>query len=118
MAPPQPPPPERAPRTHLPNALRHHHATHEASKGPAEYRASLEHDLPDVTGPGLHGYTTAAPSPGTPTQEWEEEYAVDVTDMTAYVETMEDPEQSTILSLLVYHSWGCGHQVTLHRPQD
>ena len=61
-APPRPPPlRERAPWTHLSNAPRHHHPTHEASKGPAEYRASLEHDLPDVTGPGLHGYTTAPP---------------------------------------------------------
>ena len=60
-APPRPPPCERAPWTHLSNALRRHHPTHEASKGPAEYRASLEHDLPDITGPGRHGYTTAPP---------------------------------------------------------
>ena len=60
-APPRPPPRERAPWTHLSNALRRHHPTHEASNGPAEYRASLEHDLPDVTGPGLHGYTTPPP---------------------------------------------------------
>ena len=38
--------------------------------------------------------------------------------MTAYVESVEDPEQDTVLSLLAYHSWGSGHQVTLHRPQD
>ena len=57
-APPRPRPSERAPWTHLSNALGRHHPTQEASKGPAEYRASLEHDLPDVTGPGLHGYTT------------------------------------------------------------
>ena len=100
-----PPPRERAPWTHLSNALRRHQATHQASKGPAEYRASLEHDLPDVTGPGLDGYTTAPPSPGTPTQEWEDEYAVNVTNMTAYVEIVEDPEQDTVLSLLAYHSW-------------
>ena len=118
MPPRAPPPRERAPWTHLSNALRRHHPTHEASNGPAEYRASLEHDLPDVTGPGLHGYATAPPPPGTPTQEWEDEYAVDVTDMTAYVESVEDPEQDTVLSLLAYHSWRWGHQVTLHRPQD
>ena len=28
------------------------------ARAPAEYRASLEHDLPDVTGPGLHGPRT------------------------------------------------------------
>ena len=62
MPPRAPPPPrERAPWTHLSNALRRHHPTHEAIKGPAKYRASLEHDLPDVMGPGLHGYTTAPP---------------------------------------------------------
>ena len=60
-APPRPPPHERAPWTHLSNALRRHHPTHEASNGPAEYRASLEHDLPDVTGPGLQGYITPPP---------------------------------------------------------
>ena len=60
-APPQPPPRERAPWTHLSTALRRHRPTSEASKGPAEYRASLGHDLPDVTGPGLHGYTTTPP---------------------------------------------------------
>ena len=38
--------------------------------------------------------------------------------MTAYVETVEDPEQDTVLSLLAYHRWRWGHQVTLHRPQD
>ena len=54
----------------------------------------------------------------TPTQEWEDEYAVNVTDMTAYVESVEDLEQDTILSLLAYHSWRWGHQVTLRRPQD
>ena len=117
-APPRPPARERAPWTHSSNALRRHHPTHEASKGPAEYRASLEHDLPDVTGPGLHGYTTAPPPSGTPTQEWEDEYAVDVTDMTAYVESVEDPEQDAVLSLLAYHSWRWGQQLTLHRPQD
>ena len=88
------------------------------ARAPAEYRASLEHDLPDVTGPGLHGYTTVPPSPGAPTQEWEEEYAIDVIDMTAYVESVENPEQDTILSLLAYHSWRWGHQVTLHGPQS
>ena len=117
-APPRPPPRERAPWTHLSNALRRHQPTHEASKGPAEYRASLERDLPDVTGPGLHRYTTTPPSPGAPTQEWGEEYAIDVTDMTVYVQSVEDPEQDTILSLLAYHSWRWGHQVTLHRPQS
>ena len=118
MPPRAPPPRARAPWTHLSNALRRHHPTHEASNGPAEYRASLERDLPDGTGPGLHGYTTAPPPPGTPAQEWEDEYAVDVTDMTAYMESVEDPEQDTVLSLLAYHSWRWGHQVTLHRPQD
>ena len=117
-APPQPPTRERAPWTHLSNALQRHHPTHEASKGPAEYRASLEHHLPNVTGPWLHGYTTTTPSPGASTQEWEEEYAIDVTHMTAYVESVEDPEQETILSPLPYHSWRWGHQVTLHRPQS
>ena len=118
MSPHDPPPRERAPWTHLSNALRRHHPTHGASKGPAEYQASLERDLPDVTGPGLHRYTTTPPSPSAQTQEWEEEYAIDVTDMTAYVESVEDPEQDTILSLLAYHSWRWGHQVTLHRPQS
>ena len=68
-APPRPPPRERAPWTHLSNALRRHQPTHKASKGPAEYRASLEHDLPYVAGPGLHGYTSSPPSPGTQAQE-------------------------------------------------
>ena len=112
-APPPPPPHEQGPWTHLPNALRCHHPTHEASKGPDEYQASLEHVVPDNTQQGLHGYTTMPP-PGTPAQEWEEEYAVEVTDMTAYMESVEDPEQDTILSLLAYHSWRWGHQVTLH----
>ena len=115
---PRPPARERAPWTHLSNALRRHYPTYEASKGPAKHRASLERDLPDVMGPGLHRYTTTPPSLGAPTQEWEEEYAIDVTDMTAYVENVEDPEQETILSLLAYHSWEWGHQVTLHRPRS
>ena len=38
--------------------------------------------------------------------------------MTAYMVSVEDPEQDTVLSLLAYHSWRWGHQVTLHRPQD
>ena len=38
--------------------------------------------------------------------------------MTAYVESVEDPEQDTVLSLLAYHSWRSGHPVALHRPQD
>ena len=114
----QPPPRKRAPSTHLSSALRCHHPTHEASKGPADWRESLAHELLDVTGQGLHGYTTTPPSPGAPTQEWEEEYAIDDTDMTAYVESVEDPEQYTILSLLAYHSWRWGHQVTLQRPQS
>ena len=82
-APQQPQPRKQAPWTHLSNALRRHHPTHEGNKGPANYRASLEHDLPDVTGQGLHGYITTPPSPGAPTQECEEEYAISVTDMTA-----------------------------------
>ena len=114
----QPPPRERAPWTHLSNDLRRHHPSHEASKGPAEYRASLEHDLPDVTGQGIHGYTTTPPSSGAPTQEREEEYAIDVTNMMAYVESVGDPKQDTIQSLLAYHSWRWGHQVTLDRPQS
>ena len=89
MPPCTPPPRERAPWTHLSNALRRHHPTHKASKGPAEYRASLEHNLPDVTGRGLHGYTTAPPSQGIPGPEWGDEYAVDVTDMTAYLGSVE-----------------------------
>ena len=117
-APPRPPPRKRVPCTHLSNALRRHHPTHEASKGPAEYQASLEHDLPDVTGPGLHGYITTPPFPGAPTQELEEEYAIDVTEMTAYVESVEDPEQDTILTLSVYHSWKSSHQISLHRPHS
>ena len=117
-APPRPPPRERAPWTDPSNALRRHHPTHKASKGPAEYRASLERDLPDVTRLGLHGYTTTPPSPGAPTQEWEEEYAINVTDMTAYVESVGDPEQDTILSVLAYHSWRWGHHVTFRRPQS
>ena len=117
-APPQPLPRKRAPWTHLCNALRRHHPTHEAEKGPAEYQASLERDLPDDTGQGIDGYTSSPPSPGAPTQEWEEEYAIDVTDMMAYVESLQEPEQDTILSLLAYHSWRLGHQVTLHRPQS
>ena len=117
-APPQPPPRERAPWTHLSNALRRHNPTQEAVKGPAEYQASLEHDLPDVTGPGLHGYTTTTPSPGAPTQEWEEEYAIHVTDMTAYVDSVEDLEQDTIVILLAYQSWRWGDQLTLYRPQS
>ena len=63
-APPQPQACQRAPWTHLSNALRRHHPTHETSKGPVEYRASLEHDMSDVTGSGLHGYTTISPSGG------------------------------------------------------
>ena len=90
-APPQPSPREQAPWTHLTNALGRHHPTHEASKGPSEYRVSLEHDLPNVMGQGLHGYTTTPPSPGASTQEWEGQYAIHVTDMTAYVESVEDP---------------------------
>ena len=117
-APPRPPHHERAPWTHLSKALRRHEPTHEASKGPAEYRASVERDLPDVTGPGLHRYTTTPPSPGPPTQEWEGEYTINVTDMTAHVGSVEDLEQDTILSLLAYHSWRWGHQFTLHRPQS
>ena len=112
-APPQPPPRKRAPWTHLSNALRRHQPTHEASKGPAEYRASLEGDLPYVTGQGLNGYTTTPPYPGARTQEWEEVYAIDVTYMMAYVESMEDPQQDTILSLLAYHSRSFSH----HQPQ-
>ena len=117
-APPEHPLRVQAPWTNLSNVLRRHYPTHEASKGPAEYRASLERDLPDVTGQGLHGYTASPPSPGAPTQKWGEEYAIDITDMTAYVESMEDPEQNTNLSLLAYHSLRWGHQVTVHRPQS
>ena len=69
-------------------------------------------------GRGLKGIPPPPPSAGAPTQQWEEEYAIDVTDMTAYVESVEDPEQDTILSLLAYHSLRWGHQVTLHRPQS
>ena len=45
-----------------------------------------------INDPGQHFHT--------PTQEWEDKYAVDVTDMTAYMESVEDPEQDTVLSLL------------------
>ena len=38
--------------------------------------------------------------------------------MTAYVESVEDLEQDTVLSLLAYDSWRWGHQVSLHGPQD
>ena len=114
----QQPPRVRAPGTHLSNALRRHHPTHEASKGPTEYWASLERDLPDVTGQGLHGYATTLSSPGAPAQEWEEVYAIDVTDMMAYVERVEKPEQDTILRFLAYQSWRWGHQVTHHGPQN
>ena len=34
------------------------------------------------------------------------------------LESVEDPEQDTILSLLAYHSWRWGHQVPLHRPRS
>ena len=117
-APPPPPPASRRPGRTCPTPCGATTPPMKPATGPAEYRASLEHDLPDVTGPGLHGYTTAPPPPGTRTQEWEDKYAVDVTDMTAYVESVEDPEQDTVLSLLAYHSWRWGNQVTLHRPQD
>ena len=63
-------------------------------------------------------YTTTPPPPGARTQEWEEEYTIDATDMTAYVEGAEDPEQDIIPSLLAYHSWRSGDQVTLPRPQS
>ena len=69
---PQPPARERAPWTHLSNALQRNDPPHEAGKGLNEYQASLERNLPDITGQGLHGYT-ATPPPGTPTQEWEEQ---------------------------------------------
>ena len=117
-APPQPPPRERAPWAHLSDALRRHHPTHKASKGPPKYLASLERNLLDVMGQGHQGYTTTPPSPGAPTQEWEGEYAIEVTNMMAYVESVEDWEQDTIHSLFAYHSWRWGHQVTLHRPQS
>ena len=68
-APPRPPPRERVPSLHLSNALQRQHPTHKASKGLTEYSTSLERDLPDVTGQGLHGYTATTPSPGTPKQE-------------------------------------------------
>ena len=35
-----------------------------------------------------------------------------------YVAGVEDLEQDTILSLLAYHSWRWGRQVSLHRPQS
>ena len=38
--------------------------------------------------------------------------------MAVYVESVKDPEQDTILSLLAYHSWRWGHHVSLHRPQS
>ena len=34
------------------------------------------------------------------------------------MESVGDPEQDTIASLVAYHSWRWGHQVTLHRPQS
>ena len=57
----------------------------------------------------------ANPPPGTPRKEWEEEYALHVMDMGAYMQNVEHPEQDTIVSLLAYHSWRWGHQVTRHR---
>ena len=111
-------PREQAPCTHLSSALRRHHPTHEASKGPAEYRGTLERHLRYVSGQGLHGYSTNPSSPGAPTKEWEEDYAIDITDMTAYVESVEDPEKEKNISLFAYHSWRWGHQVTLHQPQS
>ena len=110
-APPRPPPHEQVPWTHLSNAMRRHHPTHKASKRPTEYWATVEHNLPDITGQGLNRYITV-PSLGTPTQEWEEESAVDVTDMTACMESVDALEQDSILSLLAYCSWRWGHQVT------
>ena len=41
-----------------------------------------------------------------------------IMDMTAYMDNVEDPEQDTILSLVAYHSWRWGQQVTPHRPQS
>ena len=38
--------------------------------------------------------------------------------MTAYLESVENPEQDSILSLLAYHSMRWGHQVTHHLPQS
>ena len=54
-APPRPPPCERAPWTHLSNALRRDHPTHEASKGPAEYRAPSSATCPTSGGWGFTG---------------------------------------------------------------
>ena len=65
-APPRPPPRERLPSTHSLNTLWRHHPSYEASKAPAEYRASLECNLPNITEQGLHRYTTSPP-PGTST---------------------------------------------------
>ena len=116
-APLRPPSRVRAPLVQLSNARRRHHPTHEASKGPIEYRAFLERYLPEITGSLLHGYTTTPPQ-GNRTQELEEEYAVNVTDMMAYMESVQDPEQDIIPSLLAYHSWRWGLQATLHRPKS
>ena len=99
-APPRPSAGERAPSKNLSSALRHNHPN-EGSKAFPEYRASLERELPDIR----HQ-----------TQEWEEEYAVHDTDITAYVESVEDSEKDTIVSFLAHHSWRWDHQVTLHRP--
>ena len=38
--------------------------------------------------------------------------------MVAYVKSVKDAEQDTIVSLLAYHSWRWGHKVTVRRPQS
>ena len=43
---------------------------------------------------------------------------METTEMTAYTESVEDPEQDTICSVPAYHNWRWGHQDTLKRPQS
>ena len=88
------------------------------AKGPPSTGRPSSTTCPTSRGRDSTGTPPPPPPPGTPTQEWEDEYAVDISDMTAYVESVEDPEQDTVLSLLAYHSWRWGHQVTLYPPQD
>ena len=38
--------------------------------------------------------------------------------MESYLDDLDDPGQDTILSLLAYHSWRWGQQVTLHTPHS
>ena len=119
-APPVPPPPQQAPWSHLSNACSATTPLTNSARAPSSTGRPWGLTCLTSQGQGLQEYTTD-PAPGAHTQEWEGEYAVDVSDMTTYVENVEDLGQDTILSLLVYHSWRSGpqltDQITLHRPQ-